>query len=144
MAGMRWRLFTICSALSLLLCVATAIVWPWSLFYSYRLEYPHGTAAWKIQNGSLEYDSLELYSTGTQAISFYTPGRLVMEDTPLLIWPFWRLFLASIPLPLIWIKVRRAQVESRRRRGLCRSCGYDLRATPDRCPECGAVPAARC
>jgi hypothetical protein len=40
-------------------------------------------------------------------------------------------------------RLRRQTLEYRKKFGRCLACGYDLCATPDRCPECGSVPAAR-
>jgi hypothetical protein len=42
--------------------------------------------------------------------------------------------LALLPAVTLSLRYRRRR---HRRRGLCPACGYDLRASRDRCPECG-------
>jgi hypothetical protein len=42
---------------------------------------------------------------------------------------------------ICWSLARLLFGREQARAGLCRVCGYDLRATPGRCPECGHVPA---
>ena len=53
--------------------------------------------------------------------------------------PHWFVLTLSV-LPLGASMVRWRARARRARRGCCRECGYDLRATPERCPECGAMP----
>jgi len=53
--------------------------------------------------------------------------------------PFWMivcLFLTG-PLLLFSRASQRVRYQYRKRNNLCLHCGYDLRASKDRCPECG-------
>ena len=72
-------------------------------------------------------------------ISYDAAGRQVRRA---LYVPHWLLACAALVAPAE--RLRRIR-RSRRRRGagLCHDCGYDLRATPDRCPECGRLSKAK-
>ena len=57
----------------------------------------------------------------------------------LLQFPLWVLSVPSLPFVAFYLlKLRKYRRKNRWiREGRCLFCGYDLRATPQRCPECG-------
>jgi hypothetical protein len=50
--------------------------------------------------------------------------------------PCWPTYLATVVMPASWL-FRRFRRRPRTSTNACATCGYDLRATPLRCPECG-------
>jgi hypothetical protein len=60
--------------------------------------------------------------------------------------PHWIVATACALPPLAWLALvvpKRIRQRRRRRLGLCLACGYDLRESPEKCPECGTVPAPK-
>jgi hypothetical protein len=69
----------------------------------------------------------------------WRPVQLPMAEWRIEI-PYWFLItLTGVPAIIFLIRARRLKPMGP---GRCERCGYDLRATPERCPECGAVPEA--
>jgi hypothetical protein len=165
------RLFTLLAAISLLLCAAMGVLWVRSCFqydeiylpgfvsslswrggvvFDYRrdphddpVEWLHGPASeydpngWQVDEGINEHLVFRALGFGASRIDLGLGTGAFAYRLQL---PDWFLIgvTAMLPATRLWMLhcARR-----RTRRGACLACGYDLRATPDRCPECGTIAA---
>ena len=81
------------------------------------------------------FDSARNYSAGPGGVRNWTFGFRYVTL------PGWLPALALGLPPALWLLHRR-RLARRASAGPCAACGYDLRATPGRCPECGAAAAS--
>jgi hypothetical protein len=82
------------------------------------------------------------FHLGTLLIDTRRPSGAGTEHLVYLVVPHWLpASLLAVP-PAAWLLSALRRRRRVRAVGHCRSCGYDLRATPGRCPECGREAAA--
>ena len=157
---MKLVLLTGCAVVSALLCVAAAVAGVRSFHQKDKLEYvsESGRLVMLISGrGRLDL----LYRTAWPGDPGFThirgtPGGIGATDYGQRVLgfgyvrrpdgvryanvPYW--FLAAVPGTVAALAARGAWRRRARRPGLCAACGYDLRASGDRCPECGAANVA--
>ena len=162
---MMRRLFNVLAGLSLLLCVALCVGQYREFAFSYAFSPTANAQKWfglTMHNSRLSVEECT-FSPNPQSILINTPdargfhpwrdylfllfaarisdlGRDLMDVKQIFLCSIsiWYLVLSTAILPVIVVFLR---LRPRRPRpGYCQQCGYDLRATPDRCPECGTIP----
>lgn len=104
---------------------------------------PHFGEGWEYDPHSALYRSPFWFGHGHQTlitIRALGPSQAVfLGGFDLFTIPIWFVMVVFAIAPtIVWTRAHRRRV--RIRDGICVKCGYDLRATPDRCPECGTVP----
>jgi hypothetical protein len=139
-------MLTILSALSLMLCVIGAL-------YSFREAFAvawkeesvgvtQGVALWgHSDHRNRKLSVLRAPNDGGKIVGPVWIGFHYAADRTgfrLIGVPLW--FPSCVCLVALFISIRARRRRQRDATRVCASCGYDLRATPDRCPECGRVP----
>lgn len=115
-----------------------------------HVDYRKGMAGWRYEkpgpsDQSGRWLGFSLFrSDGTiYPASAHQPrqGPAVAMATRMVTIPYWFLAIFLASLPVIFV-IRRWPAARRGAAGRCPGCGYDLRASPDCCPECGMAVAA--
>ena len=162
---MRRKLFILCAVGSLVLCVPLCVLWLRSLAWCDSIGY--NASSW----GALLVSTDTRLTLAFARSPIATPPRkrgfsvsctpseprlrqAFGHDTDVFVlpmrqgearldqwWvPHWFVAVLLIPVPAAHV-VRVRRDTARGRRKVCATCGYDLRATPERCPECGSAAA---
>jgi hypothetical protein len=125
--------------------------------YQSSLDSSRGTVEWMFGNEMRWADNalasftsihasrwfqIPLLGRGGFSYTFYPADNAMTSRQPswelVISAPHWAVALGFGLLPSMWIA---GLIRSRKYRpGSCRVRGYDMRATPNRCPECGAKP----
>jgi len=71
----------------------------------------------------------------TNHITYGFPGSARTDNVAI---PFWSICVLTVAWPVVLL-CRITRGRRRFRSGHCRVCGYDLRASLERCPECGTA-----
>jgi hypothetical protein len=154
------RLFNLAAAVSLMLWVAVCVLWVrsyWAsdnlLYATDRSLYCGGSLDGTVYLGSQIWRDKAFHLAHSTAGDRFEPSirtrrrswiRLETSESSFMLWIPDRVLISMLGALSV------AGLRRRRRRHLiaasgthtCPTCGYDLRATPQRCPECGAVPEA--
>lgn len=89
---------------------------------------------------NMDYAPIQVLGFGVQR---FAEGSMHLRNIVVTI-PFWALTLLFLAYPLWTIFSRRFWREDASRAGRCRQCDYDLRASSERCPECGTpIPSPK-
>jgi hypothetical protein len=163
---MKRRLFIILVTCSLFLCVAVCLMWVRNLWVSDLFEVRLKRQCWQllsersivhVSRSSRGYDDALGVAWSSERDGFHGPplprrwgygsfrygdhrGEVLVREWWM---PHWALAMVTGAWPgMLAVRWCRRRHLAHARAGRCRSCGYDLRATPGRCPECGIVPGA--